>query len=309
MKKISVVIPMYNEEEVAQVCYVRLTQVMRQISNYDYELIFINDGSKDKTLEIMKEIALKDNRIKILSFSRNFGHQSAVLCGLNYAGGDAVIIIDADLQDPPEVIPDMIKHWEEGFEVVYGKRKSRKGESAFKLLTASMFYRFINSLSNVELPKDTGDFRLVDRKVVDVIVNMPERNKYLRGLVSWIGFNQYPYEYDREKRYAGKTKYPLRKMMKLAGDGIISFSNKPLKMVGGFGIFAIIISIVVLIYSIVSLIVGNNVQPGWTSIMVAITFFAGTQLLCLWVIAEYISRIYDNSKARPEYIVDERINF
>ena len=208
MKKISVVIPMYYEEQVANECYKRVKSVLENIENYEHEMIFINDGSKDKTLPILEEIASQDNTVKVISFSRNFGHQAAVTAGLKEVTGDAIVIIDADLQDPPELIPEMLKHWENGYEVIYGKRKTRKGESAFKLLTAKMFYKTLNALSDVEIPRDTGDFRLVDRKVVDVINSMPEHNKFLRGLFSWVGFKQEAFEYERQERFAGKTKYP-----------------------------------------------------------------------------------------------------
>ena len=252
MKKISIVIPMYNEHEIANMCYKRINEVIKQLNNYEYEIIFINDGSKDNTQLILEEIAKEDKNVKILSFSRNFGHQAAVTAGIKYVTGDAIVIMDADLQDPPELIPDMLKLWEDGNEVIYGKRKTRKGESLFKLMTAKMFYNTLNALSDVDIPKDTGDFRLVDRKVVDTINNLPEHNKFLRGLFSWVGFKQIPFEYERQERAAGKTKYPLKKMIKLATDGIISFSTKPLKIVGGLGIITIIISIIILIYSLIS---------------------------------------------------------
>ena len=310
MKKISLVIPMYYEEEVANECYEKVSSVLKKLEDkYDYEIIFVNDGSKDKTLEILEEIAKKDEKAKIISFSRNFGHQAAVTAGLKEVTGDAIVIIDADLQDPPELIPEMLELWEQGNEVIYGKRKTRKGESAFKLLTAKMFYKTLNALSDVEIPKDTGDFRLVDRKVVDVINSLPEHNKFLRGLFSWVGFKQKAYEYERQERYAGKTKYPLKKMLKLASDGIISFSSKPIKLVGALGILSIFISIIILIYALISYIFKlNDLSAGWTSIMVAITFFAGVQLLSLWVISEYIGRIYDEAKGRPQYIIDKKIN-
>ena len=227
MKKVSLVIPMYYEELVAEECYKRVSKILKELQNYEYEIIFINDGSKDKTLEILEEIASNDNNVKIISFSRNFGH------------------IDADLQDPPELIPKMIELWEQGNQIVYGKRKKRDGESVFKLATAKMFYKTLNALSDVDIPKDTGDFRLVDRKVVDVMNNLPEHNKFLRGLWSWIGFKQLEFEYERKERFAGNTKYPLKKMLKLASDGIISFSTKPLKMVGILGIISIMISIII----------------------------------------------------------------
>lgn len=309
-KKVSLVIPMYYEEEVANECYEKVSNVLKGLDKYDYEIIFVNDGSKDKTLEILEEISKKDEKAKIISFSRNFGHQAAVTAGLREVTGDAIVIIDADLQDPPELIPQMLELWEQGNEVIYGKRKTRKGESAFKLLTAKMFYKTLNALSDVEIPKDTGDFRLVDRKVVDVINSLPEHNKFLRGLFSWVGFKQKAYEYERQERFAGKTKYPLKKMLKLASDGIISFSSKPIKLVGALGIISIIISIIILIYALISYIFQlNNLSAGWTSIMVAITFFAGVQLLSLWIISEYIGRIYDEAKGRPQYIIDKKINF
>jgi len=310
MSKVSIVIPMYYEEEVANECYERMTNVCKSIQNYEYEIIFVNDGSKDKTLEILENIASNDKAVKIVSFSRNFGHQAAVTAGLKYVTGDVILIIDADLQDPPELLPEMLKLWEQGHEVIYGKRKKRDGESKFKLLTASMFYKTLNALSDVEIPKDTGDFRLVDRKVVDTINSMPEHNKFLRGLFSWVGYNQYAFEYDRKERFAGKTKYPLKKMLKLASDGIISFSTKPLKVLGGIGIASILLSFIILVYSILSFIFEwNNITAGWTSIMVTVTFFAGVQLLSLWVMSEYIGRIYDETKKRPQYIVDKEINF
>ena len=295
MKKVSVVIPMYYEQEVVDVCYKRVKKVLEELKEkYEHEIIFINDGSKDKTLDILQDIAKVDKNVKIISFSRNFGHQAAVTAGLKYVTGDAIIIIDADLQDPPELIPDMIEKWEQGYEVIYGKRKKRNGESAFKLLTAKAFYTTLNKLSDVEIPGDTGDFRLVDKKVVDVINSLPEHNKFLRGLFSWVGFEQYEYEYERKERYAGKTKYPLKKMLKLASDGIIGF---------------VIVSIVILLYFILSKIFGwTNMVKGWTSIMFATTFVGGIVLLSLWIIGEYLVRIYDEAKQRPQYIIKKKIN-
>ena len=258
---------------------------------------------------MLEEIANNDDNIKVISFSRNFGHQAAVTAGLKEVTGDAIVIMDADLQDPPELIPNMLELWEQGNEVIYGKRKKRKGESAFKLMSAKMFYKTLNLLSDVEIPKDTGDFRLVDRKVVDVINSLPEHNKFLRGLFSWVGYKQCAYEYERQERFAGKTKYPLRKMYKLASDGIVSFSSKPIKLVGVLGMISILISFLILIYALVSYIFKlNQLSNGWTSIMVAITFFSGVQLLSLWIISGYIGRIYDESKGRPQYIIDKKIN-
>jgi dolichol-phosphate mannosyltransferase len=309
MKKISIIIPAYNEEEVAQECYNRLEEVLNKLNNYENEIIFINDGSKDKTLEILTKLANQNENVKIVSFSRNFGHQAAVTAGLKYVTGDVILIIDADLQDPPELLPEMLKLWEEGNEVIYGERKTREGESRFKLFTAKMFYKTLNALSDVEIPKNTGDFRLVDRKVVDTINSLPEHNKFLRGLFSWVGYRQYAFKYERKERFAGKTKYPLKKMLKLAADGIIGFSTKPLKILGGLGFISIIISFIILIYSLLSFAFEwNNLEAGWTSIMVSITFFAGVQLLSIWVLSEYIGRIYDETKNRPQYIVDKTIN-
>ena len=309
MKKVSVIIPMYFEELVVEECYNRVTEVLKKIENYEYEIIFVNDGSKDKTLEKLEQIAKNDDNTKIISFSRNFGHQAAVTAGLKDVTGDAIVIIDADMQDPPELIPEMIKLWEDGNEVIYGKRKIREGESRFKLMTAKMFYKTLNALSDVDIPKDTGDFRLVDRKVVDQMNSLPEHNKFLRGLWSWLGYKQYAFEYERKERVAGKTKYPLKKMLKLALDGIISFSSKPIKLVGLLGIISITISFIILIYTLISYICKlNQLSAGWTSLMCAITFFAGVQLLSLWIISEYIGRIYDETKGRPQYIVDKKIN-
>ena len=310
MKKISVIVPMYYEEKVAEECYKRLTTCLQKLTNYTYEIIIIDDGSKDKTLEILENIASKDDKVKVISFSRNFGHQAAVTAGLKHVSGDAIIIIDADLQDPPELIPQMIQLWEQGNEIIYAKRKKRKGESPFKLLSAKLFYQILNALSDTEIPKDTGDFRLVDRKVVDTINNMPEHNKFLRGLFSWVGYKQIPFEYEREERFAGETKYPLRKMLKLASDGIISFSTKPLKLVGLLGFISIVISILILIYALLSYFLKlNQLSAGWTSLMVAITFFAGVQLLSIWIMSEYIGRIYDETKQRPQFIINKKINF
>lgn len=306
-KKVSLVIPMYYEEKVAEECYKRVKENLEKLENYDYEIIFVNDGSKDKTMSILENIASKDNNVKIVSFSRNFGHQAAVTAGLKFVTGDAIVIMDADLQDPPELIPDMLKLWEQGNEVIYGKRKSREGESAFKLFTAKMFYKTLNSLSDVEIPKDTGDFRLVDRKVVDTVNKLPEHNKFLRGLFSWVGYKQIPYEYERKERFAGETKYPLKKMLKLASDGIIGFSSKPLKFIAGFGIITLIVSFVLMITTIVSF--AHHFPSSYIQLVLfVITLLAGIELMSIWVVSEYISRIYDEAKQRPQYIVEKTIN-
>ena len=309
MKKISIVVPMYNEEEMAVICYERISKVLKELDNYESEIIIVNDGSKDKTLQIIEELAKKDSKVKVISFSRNFGHQAAVTAGLKETKGDAIVIIDADMQDPPELIKDMISLWEQGNDVIYAVREKRKGESMFKLLSAKMFYKILYNMSDVKIPKDTGDFRLADRKVVDVINALPEHNKYLRGLFSWTGFNQKPIKYSRDERKYGKTKYPLKKMLKLAFDGIISFSNKPLKMIGTIGILSVLISFIVFVYAILSYIFNlNNLVPGWASIIICIAFFSGVQLISIWLISEYISRIYDEARNRPEYIIDKKLN-
>lgn len=309
MKKISVIIPMYQEEAVVKECYKRIKNVLDNINNYDYEIIYIDDGSKDRTFNLLEEIAVFDNKVKVISFTRNFGHQAAIIAGLKITSGECAIIIDADLQDPPELIPKMIELWEQGNEIIYGKRKKRKGETAFKLSTAKLYYKILNKFSDIEIPRDTGDFRLVDKKVVNIINSMPEHNKFLRGLWSWTGFKQIPFEYERDERFAGKTKYSLKKMLKLSIDGIIGFSNKPLKILGGLGLISLLISFIILIYSILSYIFKwNNLMPGWASIMVAITFFSGIQLLSIWIMSEYIGRIYDESKNRPIYLINKTIN-
>ena len=304
---ISIVVPMYFEEEVAQECYNRITAVMNS-NHYNYELVFVNDGSTDRTLEILEQLAMNDNRTKVISFARNFGHQIAVTAGIDYAKGDAIVIIDADLQDPPEVIPELVNKWLEGFDVVYAKRKKRKGETWFKLLTAKYFYKFLNYMSDIDIPKDTGDFRLIDRKVAAVFRKMTEKNRFVRGMFSWIGFTQTYIEYERDERFAGETKYPFKKMIKFASDGIIAFSSKPLKLVMTIGTASVLVSIIVLLYSILTRLFGHEVQPGWASIMVAITFFSGIQLLGLGIVGQYIARIYDESKNRPIYIVKDVYN-
>jgi len=307
-KLISIVVPMYYEENVADECYKRLKKVMND-NNINYEFIFVNDGSKDRTFEILNKIAEKDNNTKIISFSRNFGHQIAVTAGVDKAKGDAVVVIDADLQDPPELIPKMIALWNDGYKVVYAKRKKRKGESFFKLFTAGMFYRTLDKMTDIDIPLDTGDFRLMDRDVVNVLKTMKENNRFVRGMVSWVGFKQTPIEYERDERFAGETKYPLKKMIKFASDGIISFSAKPLKLMGSLGVFCVSISLIIFLYALIRKLTNDvNVVSGWASIMTAVTFLGGVQLLSISVLGEYIGRIYDESKGRPLYVIEKEVN-
>jgi dolichol-phosphate mannosyltransferase len=299
---------MYFEEAVAEECYKRLLEIA-VTNKINYEMIFVNDGSADGTLEILERIAKNDKQVKLISFSRNFGHQIAVTAGLDKAKGDAVVVIDADLQDPPELIPKMIDLWEQGYDVVYGKRKKRDGETWFKLITAKYFYRFLNKMSSVKIPMDTGDFRLMDKKVVAALKQMPEKNRFLRGMASWVGFKQTPLEYERHERFAGETKYPLKKMIKFAMDGIIAFSSKPLKMVEYIGLLTVIIAFLILVYALISRVFGlGNLVSGWTSIITSIAFLGGIQLLSVGIIGEYIARIYDESKGRPLYIIEKEIN-
>lgn len=307
-KLISIVVPMYYEENVADECYKRLKKVMND-NNINYEFIFVNDGSKDRTFEILNKIAEEDNNAKIISFSRNFGHQIAVTAGVDKAKGDAVVVIDSDLQDPPELIPKMIDLWNEGYKVVYAKRKKRKGESFFKLFTAGIFYRILDRMTDIDIPLDTGDFRLMDRDVVNVLKTMKENNRFVRGMVSWVGFKQTPIEYERDERFAGETKYPLKKMIKFASDGIISFSAKPLKLMGSLGVFCVSISLIIFLYALIRKLTNDvNVVSGWASIMTAVTFLGGVQLLSISVLGEYIGRIYDESKGRPLYVVEKEVN-
>lgn len=302
---LSVIVPMYFEQDVARECHRRLTEVLD--GKYDYELLYVNDGSTDDTLPILKELAGKDKRVRVLSFSRNFGHQVAVTAGVHYARGDALVIIDADLQDPPELIPDMIKLWQEGWEVVYAKRRKRKGESAFKLFSAKMFYKILSMLTDIDIPADTGDFRLIDKKVADAFRHMPERSRFIRGMIAWLGFKQTPIEYERDARFAGETKYPLKKMIKLASNGILSFSTQPLKLVMTVGLLAVIVSLGLLVYAIVSKATGQA-DTGWASLMVTITFLGGVQLMSVGVLGQYLARMFEESKNRPLYIVSETVN-
>lgn len=308
-KTLSIVIPCYNEEKVIQETYRRVKKILDSMQ-FNNEIIFINDGSTDATLLILEEIAKKDKNVKVISLSRNFGHQSAVTAGLEFAKGDYIAILDADLQDPPEEIPKMIQvAIQENANVVYGVRKERKGETLFKKFTAFLFYKLINFLSDVPLPKNTGDFRLIDKTVLENFKKLPEKNKYIRGLISWIGFKQVPYYYVREPRLAGETKYSLSKMIKFATTALLYFTKKPLKIATSVGFFSIVIGLFLTLYVFGSLLFKpNQTVSGWASTMIIIIFFGGVQLLTIGVMGEYIGSIFDEIKNRPIYIIEKTYN-
>ena len=304
----SVVISAYNEEEVIAETHKRLTAVMRSMGE-PYELIFVNDGSRDCTAHIIAEILQSDPCVRLISFTRNFGHMSAITAGMEYAKGEAVIIIDADLQDPPEALPHMAALWKEGNDVVYGKRKERHGETKFKEWTAKSFYRLINSLAPIDMPLDTGDFRLMDRKVCDAVNQLGERHRYIRGLVSWVGFRQTAYEYTRTERFAGTTKYPIRKMMSFAMDAITAFSYRPLKLATTIGFLISLCSFVYMLIILWQRLFTDTTITGWASTVAIILFSQGIILMILGLMGEYIGRIFEEVKNRPVYIVREALGF
>ncbi len=302
---LSVIVPLFNEELVIRKMYETLTATLVR-NHIDYEIVLVDDGSHDATAAIAKELCEKDQRIKYIRFSRNFGHQIAITAGMDKASGQAVVIIDADLQDPPEVILEMIDKWRQGYHVVYGVRKARKGESVFKLFTAAMFYRILRMMTPVDIPTDTGDFRLMDRRVVEQLKRMRERSRFVRGMVSWVGFRQCKVEYVRESRLAGETKYPLKKMVRFAVDGILSFSQVPLRFSSALGFLCSVFSFAFMLYVLgVKYFHPEMVIQGWTSLFVACLFLGGVQLIAIGILGEYIGRIYDEIKARPLYIVEE----
>lgn len=302
--ELTVIVPIYNEEKNIYTIFSRIFEVCNSLA-LTWEIIFINDGSKDASLYLIQELATKNQEVKYISFSRNFGHQIAVTAGLDKAIGNSVVIIDADLQDPPELIVELYRKYREGFEVVYAKRRTRKGESFMKLWTAKLFYRLMGTLTNINIPMNTGDFRIIDRKVVDILKKMPEPNKFLRGQISWIGFRQTHVEYDRNERAAGVTGYTYRKMVKFALDGITSFSESPLRIATVFGFMVSILAFVLLIYALYSKLVAQDSVPGWASLIISVLFLGGIQLLSLGVIGEYISRIMANVRSRPLYVVSD----
>lgn len=302
--QLSVIVPVYNESENLPVLYERLRAGVQGLFS-SYELIFVNDGSTDASLAVIRTLSEKDPSVRYVSFSRNFGHQVAVSAGLDVSRGEVVALIDADLQDPPELIADMYRTMMDGYDVVYAVRRQRKGESFLKKFTARLFYRLLNRMTDVNIPLDTGDFRIMRRKVVDYLKRMPEQQKYLRGQIAWLGFRQRPFEYDRDPRLHGNTGYTLSKLFLLALDGITSFSNFPLRFATMAGFTVSGIAFLLILYALYSRFFTDTYEPGWASIMVSVMFIGGIQLICLGVIGEYISRIASNTRQRPLYIVQE----
>lgn len=308
---VSVVCPVYNEEGGIEEFHRRTTAAMRAIEPpVEHEIVYINDGSTDRSLSILRKLAEEDPACRIISLSRNFGHQLAITCGIDVARGDAVVVIDSDLQDPPEIIGDMVARWREGTKVVYGVRTHRTGESRFKLLTAKWFYRLLNRLSDTPLPLDSGDFRLMDRQVVDVLKSLREENRYIRGLVAWVGFEQGSVEYQRDHRYAGESKFTLHRMVKFATDGVTSFSEKPLRLSIQLGLVTTLLTLLMATVIVVGKLVNpDSALPGYASLMTVVLFLGGVQLLSIGLLGEYVGRTYREAKRRPLYVVAEKVNF
>ncbi len=303
-KLITILVPAYNEQEVLPMLYERLTNLINTLPNYNFEILFVNDGSKDKTLDIIINLRKKDNRICYVNLSRNFGKETAMIAGLDYSKGDAVVIIDADLQDPPELITEMIKYWEEGYDDVYAKRRSRKGESFLKKFTSKMYYRVLQKFTKIDIGKDAGDFRLLDRRCVEALKKMRESQRYTKGLYSWIGYRKKEILFDRDPRAAGKTKWNYKKLINLSIDGITSFTTAPLRWATFFGVAISFIGFIYMIYTIVKTIVQGIDVPGYASTMVVILFLGGIQLVFLGVIGEYLGRAFYETKSRPLYFID-----
>ena len=306
---LSIVVPCMNEQEVLRQTHLHLVGILQE-SPTDFEIIYVDDGSTDATPEVLRELQAYDSRVRVVRFSRNFGHQMAITAGLEHAAGDAVVIIDADLQDPPETIVDFFRKWQEGYDVVYGVRTEREGETAFKLWTAKLFYRFMTRLSDTQIPLDTGDFRLMDRRVLNVLLGMPERDRFVRGMVSWLGFSQVAVPYRREARIAGVTKFSFFKMLRFALDGVFSFSIVPLRVATWTGFITSFLAILgIVLVSLEHFLGVEGLVKGWTSTMFAVLFIGGVQLICMGIIGEYIGRIYGESKHRPLYVVREILGF
>lgn len=311
MKTLSVIVPCFNEEAVIEEFYQRTKTVLDSMPNIISYIVFINDGSRDKSPFLLNQLAQRDKQVRVIHFSRNFGHQPAVTAGLNNCDTDLAVIIDADLQDPPELIPDLIKVQEqENASVVYCVRRKRDGETWFKKVTASLFYRTMNSMAEVDFPRDTGDFRLIDRKAIKAFNGLKERGKYIRGLVSWIGYKQVPFHYDRDARFAGETKYPLKRMLKFAKTAMLYFSTKPLKISITLGVIACLIGFAYALWVWFGHWFGFiQTETGWSSTVILIIFFGGVQLLTIGVLGQYIGVLFDEVKGRPEYIIAEQINY
>lgn len=303
----SVIVPLYNEEAVIEESYRRLKRVM-ECTKDNYEIIFINDGSIDKTKYMAEDICRKDGCIKLINFSRNFGHQAAITAGMNEAVGEAIIVIDADLQDPPEVILQMLEKWKQGYEVVYGKRTKRNGEKLLKKFTAMVFYRLLKKMTSIDIPVDTGDFRLIDRKVCDALNSLPEKNRYVRGLVSWVGYKQTFVEFTRQERFAGETKYPLKKMIKLAFDGMTAFSYAPITIMSSLGGIIFFIGLVSTAYVLIKHIYLNIAILSLGLIMSINLIMFGLIFIGIGIMGEYIGRISDETKSRPMYIIDSKVS-
>lgn len=305
---ISVVIPIYNEEAIIPELHRRLSSVMAAMPE-TYELVFVNDGSRDRSVELLRDLAGRDPHSRLVNLSRNFGHQIAITAGMDLAQGDAVVIIDADLQDPPEVIPELAAKWREGFDVVYAVREQRQGESLFKRVTAAGFYRLISKITNVDIPVDTGDFRLMSRTAVEGLKRVREKNRFVRGLVAWLGFKQTGVKFVRHERFAGETKYPLKKMLKFAFDGITSFSFLPLQLATYLGFLVSVASFLGILYVVYLRIFAHATIVGWASLMAVLLFLGGVQLITIGIIGEYIGRIYEEVKGRPLYLTQEVLGF
>ena len=306
-KLISIVVPVFNEEQVIQNTINVLNETVSKWS-FDHEIIYVNDGSTDGTSQILKQVSGSNPKIKVINFSRNFGHQMAFTAGLDYAKGDAVIVIDGDLQDPPEVMKEFIQKWQKGYNVVYGKRIKRKGETFFKLITANLYYRLMEKFSDTKIPRDVGDFRLMDRAVVDKLKIMKERHRFIRGMVSWVGFKQIFVEYVRNERVAGETKYPFKKMLRFALDGIFSFSTVPIKYTIVMGIITTTLAIAGIIYVFIARLLTDGWVSGWTTLIITILLIGGIQLISIGILGQYIGRTFEEIKRRPLYIVESTIN-
>lgn len=305
MKLITILIPAYNEEDVLDQLYDRLSHVISGIPDYEFELLFVNDGSKDRTIDIIRELRKLDNRVSFVDLSRNFGKEIAMGAGFDYARGDAVIILDADLQDPPEIIPEMIKYWEEGYDDVYAKRRNREGETWFKKWTASQFYKILQKTTRIPIQENTGDFRLLDRRCIEALKKIRETQRYTKGMFSWIGYNKKEILFDRDPRAAGETKWNYWKLTELAVEGITSFTTFPLRISSFVGFFISVIAFVYMIWIIFKTLVFGEEVAGYPSMMVIILFLGGIQLLSLGILGEYLGRVFNETKQRPLYFVDE----